>query len=73
MVSYTSTGPAGVNAEMAFSAVMTAHLVAEQTHTVMPIGAVPKKLSLQRREGPEGFDDMVVEWLRDDAVGTVRL
>jgi hypothetical protein len=71
MVSYTSTGPAGVNTEMAFSAVMAAHLIAEQTHPVMPIGAVPKKLSLQRREGPEGFDDIVVEWLQDDAVGIV--
>lgn len=71
MASYTSTGPAGANAEIAFSAVMAAHLIAEQTHPVMPKGAVPKKLSLQRRDGPDGFDDVVVEWQKGDRVGVI--
>ena len=71
MASYTSTGPAGVNVEMAFATVIAVHLIAEQTHPVMPNGAAPKKVSLQRRDGPAGFDDIVVDWQRGDKVGTV--
>ncbi|MBB3984941.1 hypothetical protein GGQ68_001257 [Sagittula marina] len=71
MASYTSTGPAGANTEISFAAVMAAHLIAEQTHPLMPNGAVPQKLSLQRRDGPDGFDDIVVEWRKGDTVGTV--
>ncbi|MFY1706884.1 hypothetical protein [Tritonibacter scottomollicae] len=71
MASYTSTGPAGANTEIAFAAVMAAHLIAEQAHPLMPNGAVPQKLSLQRRDGPDGFDDIVVEWQKGGTVGTV--
>lgn len=71
MASYTSTGPAGISAEMAFAAVMAAYLIGEKAHPVMPNGACPKRLSLQRRDGPNGFDDIVVEWNRNDDTGVV--
>ena len=71
MASYTSTGPAGISAEMAFAAVMAAYLIGEKAHPAMPNGACPKRLSLQRRDGPNGFDDIVVEWNRNDDAGVV--
>ncbi len=71
MASYTSTGPAGVDAEVTFSAVVAAHLISEQTHPILPYGAIPATISLQRRDGPAGFDDLVIEWVRDDDSGVV--
>ena len=73
MASYTSTGPAGVDAEIMFSAVMAAHLISEKIHPVLPKSAIPDKLSLQRRDGPAGFDDVVIEWKRDSDRGIVYI
>lgn len=65
MTNYTSTGGAGVDVEVDYAALLAVCLIADSGDRVLPTSALPRKLSLQRRDGPEGFDDLVLEWRRD--------
>lgn len=69
VATYASTGAAGVNVEVDYAALLAVRLVAERGDPALPPGALPSSLSLQRRDGPAGFDDIVVEWRRDGEVG----
>lgn len=62
MATYTSTGAAGVDVEIEYAAFLAVCLITENGNPALPQSALPLKLSLQRRDGPEGFDDVVVEW-----------
>src|SRR5687768_10597913 len=69
MATYASTGAAGVNVEVDYAALLAVCLVAERGDRALPPGALPWRLSLQRRDGPAGFDDIVVEWRRESEAG----
>lgn len=69
MATYASTGAAGVDVEMEYAALLAVRLIAESGDPALPQRALPHRLSLQRRDGPKGFDDVVVEWRRDGGEG----
>ncbi len=69
MATYASTGAAGIDVEVDYAALLAVCLIAERGDRALPPGASPWSLSLQRRDGPAGFDDIVLEWRRDIEVG----
>ena len=69
MATYASTGAAGVNVEVDYAALLAVCLLAERGDRALPPDALPWRLSLQRRDGPTGFDDIVLEWRRESDLG----
>ncbi len=69
MATYASTSAAGPDVEIEYVALLAVCLIAESGDPALPQSAVPHRLSLKRRDGPEGFDDIIVEWQRDGGEG----
>lgn len=63
MATYASTGAAGDNVEIDYAALLAVCFIAESPDRALPPGVWPFRLSLQRRDGPAGYDDIVVEWV----------
>ena len=58
--SYASTGAAGSDYEVDLAASLFARLLAGGEDRMFPEGFTPYRVSLQHRDGPDGFDDVLV-------------
>jgi len=69
--SYTSTGGGGIDYEVDVAAALLARLLAGGTDRMLPSGLEPRRVSLQHRSGPLGFDDFTVEGLMHGGASAV--